>query len=111
MCLPSRSLVRLSKCMVAFINIQNHSMSVLQRPRTEWVLNWPGQLVIAGCQTYWTAEVSDALEKGDLNSFIPNLLAQVGNVISLDNYWKNLLSICHATVLHFTLFLPYCLPQ
>lgn len=26
--------------------------------RTEWVLKWPGQVVIAGCQTYWTTQVS-----------------------------------------------------
>jgi len=50
---------------------------VFQRPRTEWVLNWPGQLVIAGCQTYWTAEVSEALEKADLRSYISVLLTQV----------------------------------
>uniref|UniRef100_A0A8B9L8A4 Dynein, axonemal, heavy chain 1 n=1 Tax=Astyanax mexicanus TaxID=7994 RepID=A0A8B9L8A4_ASTMX len=37
-----------------------------EEPRTKWVLSWPGQVVIAGCQTFWTTEVSEALEKGDL---------------------------------------------
>uniref|UniRef100_A0A670IKK4 Dynein axonemal heavy chain 1 n=1 Tax=Podarcis muralis TaxID=64176 RepID=A0A670IKK4_PODMU len=37
-------------------------------PRTTWVLDWPGQVTIAGCQTFWTKEVSEALEAGDLLS-------------------------------------------
>lgn len=41
------------------------------------MLNWPGQLVIAASQTYWTAEVSEALEKKDLNSYYQKQLAQV----------------------------------
>jgi len=49
----------------------------LQVARTEWVLKWPGQLVIAGCQTYWTAEVSEALEQQDLEGYVPKLLSQV----------------------------------
>jgi len=49
----------------------------VQVPRTDWVLKWPGQLVIAGCQTFWTTEVSEALEQGDLEGYVPNLLSQV----------------------------------
>jgi len=41
------------------------------------VLKWPGQLVIAGCQTFWTSEVSAALEQGDLEGYVPTLLSQV----------------------------------
>uniref|UniRef100_A0A6I8PQA7 Dynein axonemal heavy chain 1 n=1 Tax=Ornithorhynchus anatinus TaxID=9258 RepID=A0A6I8PQA7_ORNAN len=33
-----------------------------QYPRTTWVLSWPGQVIIAGCQTFWTQEVSEALQ-------------------------------------------------
>lgn len=50
----------------------------VQVPRTEWVLSWPGQVVIAGCQTFWTAEVSESLEKGDLaKRLYPQLQTQV----------------------------------
>lgn len=50
-----------------------------QQPRAEWVLSWPGQVVIAGCQVFWTAEVSEALERGDLASHLhPQLQTQVG---------------------------------
>ena len=49
-----------------------------QEPRTTWVLSWPGQVVIAGCQTFWTTEVSGALEQGDMGSRLyPQLQAQV----------------------------------
>ena len=46
-------------------------------PRTEWVLKWPGQVVIAGCQTYWTTEVSAALEEGNLPDLYQKMLGQV----------------------------------
>jgi len=49
----------------------------VQVERTEWVLKWPGQLVIAGCQAFWTAEVSEALAQDDLASYVPTLLTQV----------------------------------
>lgn len=47
--------------------------------RTQWVLNWPGQVTIAGSQTYWTKEVSEALEASNLsNHLFPQLSQQVG---------------------------------
>ena len=45
--------------------------------RTEWVLQWPGQVVIAGCQTYWTTEVSEALVEGNLNELTDFVKGQV----------------------------------
>ncbi|KAL1763438.1 dynein heavy chain 1, axonemal, partial [Sigmodon hispidus] len=46
-------------------------------PRTEWVLNWSGQVTIAGCQTYWTREVAHALEAGNICSkLFPQLSRQ-----------------------------------
>lgn len=48
-------------------------------PRTQWVLKWPGQVTIAGCQTYWTMEVAEALGAGNLsNQLFPQLARQVG---------------------------------
>lgn len=34
--------------------------------RQEWVLAWPGQIVICGSTIHWTAEVSEAIEGGKL---------------------------------------------
>ncbi|XP_076985176.1 dynein axonemal heavy chain 1 isoform X7 [Tamandua tetradactyla] len=53
-------------------------------PRTQWVLNWPGQVTIAGCQTYWTMEVAEALEAGDLKSqLFPQLAQQLNDLVAL----------------------------
>uniref|UniRef100_A0A8B9RRP5 Dynein axonemal heavy chain 1 n=1 Tax=Accipiter nisus TaxID=211598 RepID=A0A8B9RRP5_9AVES len=44
-----------------------------ETPRTTWVLQWPGQVVIAGCQIFWTKEVSEALEAGDFpEQYLPS---------------------------------------
>ncbi|KAG8436117.1 hypothetical protein GDO86_007286 [Hymenochirus boettgeri] len=52
--------------------------------RTEWVLQWPGQVTIAGCQTYWTKEVSESLEAGDLSSrLFPQLEDQLNGLVAL----------------------------
>lgn len=40
-----------SKCMVAYATTQ----------RTQWVLQWPGQVVLAVSAIYWTQEVSAAM--------------------------------------------------
>ncbi|TKS70983.1 Dynein heavy chain 1, axonemal [Collichthys lucidus] len=55
-----------------------------EQPRAEWVLSWPGQVVIAGCQVFWTTEVSEALEQGDLaNRLYPQLQTQLGDLVQL----------------------------
>ena len=55
-----------------------HVTSVIcQTPRTEWVLQWPGQVVIAGCQTHWTKEVSEALLENKIDELYKALMAQV----------------------------------
>uniref|UniRef100_A0A8C4TYN4 Dynein axonemal heavy chain 1 n=1 Tax=Falco tinnunculus TaxID=100819 RepID=A0A8C4TYN4_FALTI len=48
----------------------------VRAPRTTWVLQWPGQVVIAGCQIFWTKEVSEALEH-----FL--FLSQLGDLVAL----------------------------
>ncbi|XP_053785531.1 dynein axonemal heavy chain 1 isoform X3 [Desmodus rotundus] len=53
-------------------------------PRTQWVLNWPGQVTIAGCQTYWTMEVAEALEASNLrNQLFPRLAQQLSDLVAL----------------------------
>ncbi|KAM7063036.1 dynein axonemal heavy chain 1 [Molossus nigricans] len=52
--------------------------------RTQWVLNWPGQVTIAGSQTYWTKEVSEALEASNLSSHLfPQLSQQLSDLVAL----------------------------
>ncbi len=34
------------------------------KPREQWILDWPGQVVIAVGQTYWTRAVTEAIATG-----------------------------------------------
>lgn len=34
-----------------------------QSPRTEWVLSWPGQVVLASSIIYWTMEVTQVRQE------------------------------------------------
>lgn len=40
-------------------------------------MSWPGQIVIAGCQTYWTSLVSKALEENNLAEYHKKQLAEL----------------------------------
>uniref|UniRef100_A0A3Q3IZZ6 Dynein, axonemal, heavy chain 1 n=1 Tax=Monopterus albus TaxID=43700 RepID=A0A3Q3IZZ6_MONAL len=65
-------------------NIDRSLKDYPTQPRVEWVLSWPGQVVIAGCQAFWTAEVSAALEQGDLaNCLYPQLQTQLDDLVQL----------------------------
>ena len=52
-------------------------------PRTEWVLNWPGQIVIAGCQIFWSAEVEEAIQAKNLVPFCQNLKDKLFDLVKL----------------------------
>ncbi|XP_048578532.1 dynein axonemal heavy chain 1-like isoform X2 [Nematostella vectensis] len=52
-------------------------------PRTEWVLQWPGQVVIAGCQTFWTREVTEALQENSLGELNTALRNQLNDLVTL----------------------------
>lgn len=55
----------------------------LQKERTKWVLAWPGQVVIAGCQTYWTSYVSKALEDKQLPVYHDKQLKELDDLRNL----------------------------
>ncbi|XP_052808511.1 dynein axonemal heavy chain 1-like isoform X3 [Mya arenaria] len=55
-------------------------------PRTEWVLKWPGQVVLAGCSTYWATGVTEALENKNIKDFFHNsILPQLDDLRELVN--------------------------
>ncbi|KAM6325251.1 LOW QUALITY PROTEIN: dynein axonemal heavy chain 1 [Podargus strigoides] len=79
-------LVEVEKSMRASLrdNIERSVGVYPETPRPTWVLQWPGQVVIAGCQIFWTKEVSEALEAGDLSSrLFPQLSTQLGDLVAL----------------------------
>jgi dynein heavy chain len=54
-----------------------------QRPRTKWVLEFPGQVVITGSQIYWTQEVTEALTNGTTDQLYKSLLTQLDGLVEL----------------------------
>lgn len=62
---------------------------IYDKAREDWVLSWPGQIVIAGSQTYWTAEVESHLRIGKLKKFIDGALKfnVSGNLIRDPKLW------------------------
>ncbi|TPX54258.1 hypothetical protein SeMB42_g00367 [Synchytrium endobioticum] len=55
------------------------------KQRTDWVLDWPGQVVLSVSQTYWTKEVSEALKDGTagLKVLYTRLLNQLQGLVGL----------------------------
>lgn len=56
---------------------------MFQVPRTEWVLQWPGQVVICGAQFYWTQAVSKALDEKKIEEYHVVQLAELDDLRTL----------------------------
>ncbi|KAG6458751.1 hypothetical protein O3G_MSEX011030 [Manduca sexta] len=52
-------------------------------PRAEWVLRWPGQVVIAGSQTAWTAGVEAAIAEYRMDEYYEENLQQLDSLRAL----------------------------
>eukprot|EP00913_Durusdinium_trenchii_P001110 g1018.t1 len=51
--------------------------------RGQWVLEWPGQVVIAVDNIYWTQEVAEAIEKGKLEDYYQVCASQLHDLVEL----------------------------
>ena len=57
-----------------------------QKSREEWMLEWPGQVVIAGSQVHWTAEVTAAIVEGGpegLRKYSEKSNGQLSNIVNM----------------------------
>lgn len=52
-------------------------------PRNQWVLRWPGQVVIAGSQVAWTSGVEESLKEYRLEDFYYEMLACLDSLRAL----------------------------
>ncbi|GFR28700.1 dynein heavy chain 3, axonemal [Trichonephila clavata] len=51
--------------------------------RTEYVLSWPGQVVICVCSAFWTAEVSEAIENNTVKQYRDKCSQQIDDIVAL----------------------------
>ncbi|XP_058476444.1 dynein axonemal heavy chain 3-like [Solea solea] len=51
--------------------------------RKEWVLQWPGQVVICASSIYWTSEVSEAIKTKTLSNYVDKSNEQISDIVEL----------------------------
>ena len=59
--------------------------SYKQTLREKWVLEWPGQAVLAVTSCYWTSDIHAAFEKGNgaLNDYLSQCNKQIDTIVGL----------------------------
>uniref|UniRef100_A0A8I3MVH2 Dynein axonemal heavy chain 3 n=1 Tax=Canis lupus familiaris TaxID=9615 RepID=A0A8I3MVH2_CANLF len=55
----------------------------IEVPRNQWVLQWPGQVVICVSSIFWTKEVSQALVEKTLPDFLKKSNDQIAQIVQL----------------------------
>ncbi|CAG2062209.1 unnamed protein product, partial [Timema podura] len=83
--------VDLELCVQVEENMRNTLRSTLGRSledlktkeRKDWVLKWPGQLVIAGSQTEWTSHVEQGILEEKLPDYYSTMLEQLDDLRGL----------------------------
>ncbi|NWJ00116.1 DYH3 protein, partial [Crypturellus undulatus] len=78
-------LLQVEEMMLASVRkvLQDGIRGYVKVPRKEWVLQWPGQVVICVSSIYWTKEVSEAISKGTLLDFLEQSNLQIADIVEL----------------------------
>ena len=59
------------------------SEAYAQSPRTEWMIQWPGQVVLCIGSLYWTSETEEALRTGTMPEYAEKCTAQLMDIVEL----------------------------
>lgn len=51
------------------VQIKHSLIAYKQNPRTQWVQEWPGQVVLAGSSVYWTEGVERGINTNTMQEF------------------------------------------
>lgn len=64
--------------------------------RDVWVKEWPGQVVLAVSQIYWTVGIHECISEGEqgLRAYHATLVEQLGAIVELVGLENNSLSEC-----------------
>ncbi|XP_076304616.1 dynein axonemal heavy chain 12-like isoform X1 [Tachypleus tridentatus] len=59
--------------------------SYCESPRESWVMKWPGQAILCISQTYWTADIHQAIKNGleALDKYLEQNNRQIEKVVTL----------------------------
>jgi len=58
-------------------------VSYTEKPREEWILDWPGQVVIGASQVHWTEEVTNAIVERGLKAYGDKSNTQLTNIVNM----------------------------
>jgi len=67
--------------LMTYLYMQSYAIET----REDWVRDWPGQVVLATSQIYWTAEVHECFKDGEasLKNYLKKLNQQITNLVNL----------------------------
>ncbi|CAF4535728.1 unnamed protein product, partial [Rotaria magnacalcarata] len=63
--------------------IKESLVAYATRDRKQWVLEWPGQVVICASQVYWTKEVEEIILNNALPEFLLKSNEQIKDTVNL----------------------------
>lgn len=62
---------------------QDSIIAYFNNVREEWILSWPGQIILCASQIHWTCEVVDSFEDNSTVDVLAKCSSQIDNTVSL----------------------------